>query len=75
MNVWIHKAGITDQIPRELPVPQHIAQFLSGFDGSRSLEELIQELSVKVKAPVERVREECKGLTRSLVERGFVVLE
>jgi methylase of polypeptide subunit release factors len=49
-----------------------VAEFLSVFDGARTLGEMIDVLSAKVDAPPERVRTECLSVTRRLIEYGFV---
>ena len=59
-------------LPFSLGVQPLVAEFLSECNGTRSLAELIGNLAEKVNAPPARVQEECLGIIRTLVERGFV---
>jgi len=50
-----------------------VAAFLSGCNGSRTVAELIQDFAQQVDAPFDRVRTECLGILRKLIERGFIL--
>lgn len=58
--------------PSTISMQPLVAEFLSAFDGARALGEMIDALSAKVDAPPGRVRKECLGVTRQLIEYGFV---
>ena len=50
-----------------------VAEFLSGCDGTRTLQELIANFAAKVDAPHEQVQKECLDAVRKLIERGFLL--
>jgi methylase of polypeptide subunit release factors len=50
-----------------------VAGFLSGCNGSRTINEIIQDFARQVDAPLERVQAECLGIIRRLIERGFLL--
>lgn len=52
-----------------------VAEFISGFDGQRTLEEVIGAFSSKVDAPFGQVQKECLEAVRKLIERGFLTCE
>jgi SAM-dependent methyltransferase len=49
-----------------------VAEFLSGFDGVRTVGEVITGFTGKVDAHPEQVRKECIEAVRKLIERGFL---
>jgi SAM-dependent methyltransferase len=49
-----------------------VAEFLSGCDGARTLDEVIKGFTAKVDAPPEQVHKECLEAVRKLIERGFL---
>jgi SAM-dependent methyltransferase len=50
-----------------------VAEFLSGCDGTRTLQGLIAAFAAKVDAPHEKVQKECLDAVRKLIERGFLL--
>jgi methylase of polypeptide subunit release factors len=54
------------------PLDPLVAEFVTACDGSRSSDELIDELAAKVDASREVVERECLALIRRLVEREFL---
>ena len=50
-----------------------VAGFLNGFDGTRTVAELVQDFARQVEAPFEQVQKECLGIIRKLIERGFLL--
>ena len=50
-----------------------VAGFLAGCNGTKSVNELIQDFARQVDAPLERVQTECLGILRRLIERGFLL--
>ena len=64
---------LTRGFPSTVGVQPIVAEFLSALNGSRTLGEVIDPLSAKVNTPPERVRKECLGVTRRLIEFGFII--
>jgi predicted RNA methylase len=60
--------------PFHLTVQPLVAEFLATCDGVRTAEEAIQAFAVTASAPLETVRQECLGMLRKLIERGFIVV-
>jgi len=52
-----------------------VAEFLAGFDGSRTAEEAIRAFAAAANAPLETVRHESLGMIRKLIDRGFMVVK
>jgi hypothetical protein len=50
-----------------------VAEFLVTCDGSRTAGEAIQAFASQANAPVDAVQNECLGIIRKLLERGFMV--
>ncbi len=66
---------LTDGLPFSIGIQPLVAEFIAQCDGTRSLGDLILELSGKVKASPEQVQSECVSVIRRLIERGFVTPE
>ncbi len=49
-----------------------VAQFIGQFNGERTLGNLVQDLAARSNADVDRVAQECAGICRKLLERGFL---
>lgn len=64
----------TEGLPASLNVEPQVAEFLARCDGAHTLEELAQELAVRVKAPPEQVLQQCCAVVRKLAERRFILL-
>lgn len=63
----------TGGIPASMRLDPTVADFLAGLDGRRTLDELVRDLSQRVRADLEIVRPECLAVVRKLVERRFVL--
>ncbi len=59
--------------PFHMTVQPLVAEFLATCDGTRTLEQAIDDFAVIAKAPLETVRAESLGMVRKLIERGFIV--
>jgi hypothetical protein len=62
-------------VPCTFSLQPQVAEFVSQFDGKRTLAELVKEMTAQVKAPPETVEKECVQLVRKLIENGFVLWE
>ena len=51
-----------------------VADFLAGCDGEKTARQAIESFAASVDAPFEQVQDECLGMLRKLIERGFIVL-
>jgi len=67
------RVRVTQGFPFSMGVQPQVADFMSQCNGTRTLAELIQDLSSKVDVPPERVREECLNIVRAMIERGVMV--
>lgn len=56
----------------DVPLTREVADFLGGFDGNRTLRELIAILAGHVDADPETVQRECLVLIRRLLDREFL---
>ncbi len=54
-------------------IQPEVAEFLGGCNGERTVGELIENFARRVDAAPERVRAECLGIIRRLLERGFLL--
>jgi len=63
----------TAGIPASMRLDPGVADFLAGLDGRRTLNELVLDLSQKVRANPEVIKLECLAVVRKLVERRFVL--
>lgn len=59
--------------PFHMNVQPLVAEFLVTCDGSRTAGDAIQAFAAQAKAPVEAVQNECLGIIRKLLDRGFMV--
>jgi hypothetical protein len=57
---------------REQRIEPVVAAFLDEFDGSRTLGAACKRIAARSNAPAERVLRECIGVTRKMLERGFL---
>lgn len=64
---------LTSGFPFHLDVQPLAAQFLVTCNGTRTAGEAIDTFAANANAPVEKVRTECLGMIRKLIERGFMV--
>jgi methylase of polypeptide subunit release factors len=60
-------------IPYSTAITIDVAQFLARFDGSRTVEQLAQELISSVEVEPAQVLSECLKMTRNMVARGFLL--
>jgi hypothetical protein len=63
---------LTGGVPASQAVEKEVADFLSQCDGSKTLDKLAQELSAKVSATPDQVRQQCCAIVRRLAQRRFV---
>jgi hypothetical protein len=63
-----------DGLRQTIRLEGEVAQFLGQLSGDRTLGELIRELASRVEVEPERVRTECVGMARLLLERGFLTI-
>jgi methylase of polypeptide subunit release factors len=68
------KLSVGGGLPVSMNTESQVAQFLTGCDGTRTLDELARELAGVVRAPLEQVREQCSAVIRKLAERRLIVL-
>lgn len=61
-------------LPATLGVELAVAQFIARCDGTRTLADLVLELTQTVKASPEQIRQQCCAVVRKLAERRFVAL-
>jgi SAM-dependent methyltransferase len=61
--------------PFQMTLQPLVAEFLAGFDGSRTAEEAIRAFAAAANAPLETVRHESLGMIRKLIDRGFMVVK
>jgi hypothetical protein len=61
-----------DGLRQTIGLEGEVGGFLEKFDGTRTLDDLIGELTAKVEVEPSRVRAECVRMVRLLMERGFV---
>jgi SAM-dependent methyltransferase len=59
--------------PFHMNVQPLVAEFLVTCDGTRTAGEAIQSFAAQANAPLEAVKNECLGIIRKLIERGFMV--
>jgi SAM-dependent methyltransferase len=59
-------------LPYSTTVQPLVVEFLSGCDGSKTMGELVADLSTKVSAPADQVQKECTAIARVLIDRGFL---
>lgn len=52
-----------------------VMHFIASLDGSLTAEEAIRNFARQVNAPVGQVQNECLGIVRKLLERGFLVAD
>jgi methylase of polypeptide subunit release factors len=64
---------LTSGFPFHMDVQPLVAEFLGTCDGTRTAGEAIEEFAREANAPLEKVRTECLGIIRKLIERGFMV--
>ena len=60
-------------IPFFIGLQAPVAGFLNGFDGNKTVGEVVQNFARQVDAPFEQVQKECLGIIRKLIERGFLL--
>jgi methylase of polypeptide subunit release factors len=68
------KLSVGGALPVSMNTESQVAQFLTGCDGTRTLDELARALAGVVRAPLEQVREQCSSVVRKLAERRLIVL-
>ncbi len=61
-------------LPGSINLEFSVAEFLGQCSGGRSLQEIVKELSVRVKAPEQEIGKQCCAVVRKLAERRFLVL-
>jgi methylase of polypeptide subunit release factors len=59
-------------LPASMRMQPDVAQFVGRCNGERTLDELVRELSAKVNAPPEQVRQQCCELVRRLAARRLL---
>ena len=59
--------------PFHMNVQPLVAEFLVTCDGTRTAGQAIQAFASQVNAPIEGVQNECLGIIRKLLDRGFMV--
>lgn len=59
---------------RDLDIDQLVARFLGRCDGSRTLQELVQQLAQESGIAPERVAPEALAITRKLLAQGFLAV-
>ena len=64
---------LTSGFPFHMNVQPLVAEFLVTCDGTRTAGEAIQSFAAQANAPLEAVKNECLGIIRKLIERGFMV--
>jgi predicted RNA methylase len=60
-------------VPFSLVLQPLVAEFLGSCDGTRTLGDLIDHFAGRVNVPPAQVQEECLGVVRKLIGRGFVL--
>lgn len=74
-NKWA-PAKLSLEIPgafaREFEMDRLVAEFVAGFDGKRTLAELIASLAARVDAPRDQVASQSLAVARKLLGRGFL---
>jgi Methyltransferase small domain len=68
------KLSLARGIPSSLRLEPSVAEFVGRLDGTASLGELADELARRVQTDPARVRQECSGIIRKLVERRFLLV-
>ena len=66
---------LTKGFPFFIGVQPEVAEFLSACDGNKTIGELVGSFARQVDAPFEKVQSECLGVTRRLLEHGFLLSE
>jgi predicted RNA methylase len=64
---------LTSGFPFHMDVQPLVADFLVSCDGSRTAQEVIEELAKKANVELDRVTRECLNMIRNLIERGFMI--
>jgi hypothetical protein len=64
---------LTTGFPFHMDVQPLVADFLVKCDGYKTAGEAIEEFARRANAPPEKVKLECLGMIRKLIERGFMV--
>lgn len=64
---------LAEGLPWEMGVDGDVAQFLAGFDGTRTVRQLIDALASEVAVDPARVRTESLGVVRRMVGRGILL--
>ena len=59
-------------LPATTGVESQVADFLARCEGTRTLEDLAQELAAKARVPLDQVRRQCCAIVRKLAERRFL---
>jgi hypothetical protein len=59
-------------VPTLFGLEPPVAEFLSAFDGKRTLGEMIEQFCAATGAPPEKMQKDCLELVRRLIEHGFV---
>jgi hypothetical protein len=67
------KLRLTKGLPFFVGLQPPVAGFLAACDGNHTVAELIQGFAQRVDAPFEKVQNECLGIVRRLMERGFLL--
>jgi hypothetical protein len=73
-RAYAMRLASVDGLRQTIGLEGTVGEFLEKLDGSRTLEELISELTAEAPVEPSRVRAECVGMVRLLAERGFVAL-
>lgn len=64
---------LTKGLPFFIGVQPEVAEFLGACDGNKTLGELVASFARGVDAPLEKVQSECLGVSRRLLEHGFLL--
>ena len=65
----------TAGFPFHIDLQPLVLNFIASLDGSITAREAIRALAAHVNAPIEKVQNECLGIIRKLIERGFLVAD